>query len=400
MATILLLIIYIAFIGLGIPDSLFGTAWPAIYTELGLPVSSASCVTLLISGGTVVSSLLSAKLIRRLGTGKVTALSTAVTAFALLGFSLSGGLVWLCLFAVPLGLGAGAVDTALNNYVALHYKAIHMNFLHCFYGIGVSLSPGLMAVALSGSSGWRGGYRLMFFIQLAIAVILTATLPLWKRAHGSEQGPLQEENSRPAGLLSLLKRPAVRAVLLIFIGSCALEYTCGVWGSTFLVQARGMPASAAAGLVTLYYVGMAVGRFLSGLLSRRLTSWTIIGIGQILTLAAVVLLCLPLPPEAAGAGLCLVGLGNGPLFPNLLHLTPQNFGRELSQPVMSLQMAASYIGILAMPPLFGLLAQQVGAWLMPWFLLAMFGIMIGGTARMRCLLRRRTAAGRYPGERD
>lgn len=399
MATILLIIIYIAFIGLGIPDSLFGTAWPAIYTQLGLPVSSASCVTLLISGGTVVSSLLSAKLIRRLGTGKVTALSTAVTAFALLGFSLSGGLVWLCLFAVPLGLGAGAVDTALNNYVALHYKAIHMNFLHCFYGVGVSLSPGLMAVALSGSGGWRGGYRLMFFIQLAIAVILAATLPLWKRAHGAGQGPLQEESSRPAGLLSLLKRPAVRSVLLIFIGSCALEYTCGVWGSTFLVQARGMPASAAAGLVTLYYAGMAVGRFLSGLLSRRLTSWTIIGIGQGVTLAAVVLLCLPLPPVAAGVGLCLVGLGNGPLFPNLIHLTPQNFGRELSQPVMSLQMAASYLGILVLPPLFGLLAQQMGAWLLPWFLLAMFGIMIGGIVRMRRLFRREAAGLREPDER-
>lgn len=382
MATLLLAVIYIAFIGLGIPDSLFGTAWPAIYREFSLPISMASCVTLLISGGTVVSSLFSARLINRFGTGRVTAVSTALTAAALLGFSLSGHLLWLCLFAVPLGLGAGAIDSALNNYVALHYRATHMNFLHCFYGVGVSLSPYLMSLALSGQGGWRSGYRLAFFIQLGIAVVTIAALPLWGRAVHAQTADEQETAPRTLSLSQLARLPGVKSVWLAFIGSCAIEYICGAWGSTFLVESKDMAVDTAAQIITLYYVGMALGRFLSGVLSVKLSSWALIRIGQGVVLAAIVLLLLPLPAFAAGAGLFLIGLGNGPVFPNLIHLTPTNFGRDVSQSVMGSQMAAAYVGIMLVPPLFGLLAQAAGTDIFPFFLLVLFIGMIGATLRL------------------
>ena len=247
-ATILLVVIYLAFIGLGIPDSLFGTAWPAIYQEFSVPVSYANFVSLLISGGTVAASLLSARLINRFGTGKITALSTVMTAAALLGFSLSGQMVWLCLWAIPLGLGAGAVDSALNNYVALHYKASHMSFLHCFYGIGVSMSPYLMSLAL-GNGNWRQGYQTVFYVQLGIALITIAALPLWKQ---DNCGPGQEKLSqaRTLSLSESARQPLVPVVWLVFLSSCAIEYTCGLWGSTFLVNEKHLTADVAAEIIT------------------------------------------------------------------------------------------------------------------------------------------------------
>ena len=428
MATLLLLLIYIAFIGLGIPDSLFGSAWPAMYEEFGLPVSWANFVTLLISGCTILSSLLSPVLIRKWGTGVLTAVCTSLTAAALLGFSLSPQFWWLCIFAVPLGLGAGSIDTALNNYVANHYKATHMSFLHCFYGIGVTLSPLLMSFALSGSDGWRGGYRAVFWFQLAVALLTIIALPLWaavkksrERAAemaqkgddvpqkpersaaneaqnalagapepGEERGAGDLRQARPAGLLQAAGTPSVRAAWFVFFGSCALEYTCGNWGSTFLVNVRGLAADAAALAITFYYVGMALGRFLSGVFANKFSSWKIIHAGQAALLVALVLLMLPLPAAVATVGLFLVGLGNGPLFPNMLHLTPINFGRELSEAAMSTEMAASYIGILAMPALFGLLAQSISVSLFPYFLLAMYAVMMGATFVLRALLKKQS----------
>lgn len=386
MATLLLLVIYLTFIGLGIPDSLFGAAWPAIYTELDLPVSWANFVTILISGGTIVSSLFSAKLIRRFKTAVITAVSTSLTAAALFGFSVSGSMVWLCLCAVPLGLGAGSIDTALNNYVALHYKATHMNFLHCFYGIGVSVSPFLMSLALSAGS-WRSGYRTVALLQTGIALVTIVSLPLWKRA-GHSAAEEEQPYARNVGVIRLLLNPRVRRACLVFIGSCGLEYTCGVWGSTFLVQARGMKADAAALMITCYYVGIASGRFLSGLLSGRLTSRQLIKVGQGVTLAAVLLLLLPLPAFLSAAGLFLVGLGNGPVFPNMLHLTPERFGKPLSQPVMGVQMATSYIGIMLAPALFGIIAQNVSAGLFPWYLAILYGLMMTGSILLERISRK------------
>ncbi|HIZ16294.1 MAG TPA: MFS transporter [Firmicutes bacterium] len=380
MATILLIVIYIDFIGLGIPDSLFGAAWPAIYSEFGLPISYASFVTIIIYGGTVVSSLLSARVINRFGTAKVTAVSTALTAAGLLGFSFSGGLIWLCLFAVPLGLGAGAIDSGLNNYIALHYKATHMSFLHCAYGVGVTLSPYLMALALSDNNNWRGGYRIAFFIQIGITAVTILSIPLWGRIRHINTHEEESVKPRTLKLTELIKQPPVRAVCLIFFASCAIEFICGSWGSTFLVQSKGMSAESAAKIITFYYAGIALGRFLSGILAAKLPSWRIIHIGQAAIITAVVLLALPLPFYVAAAGLFLVGLGNGPIYPNLVHLTPQNFGRDISQSVMGAQMASASIGIMLMPTIFGLFAQGISTDIFPYFLLVMFIVMIASTA--------------------
>lgn len=382
MATALLVVIYIAFVGLGIPDSLFGTAWPVLYVEFDLPLSMASCITLLTCAGTIVSSLQSARLINRFGTGLVTAVSTAMTAVALLGFSLSPNMLWLCLCAVPLGLGAGAIDTALNNYVALHYKAIHMSFLHCFYGIGVTLSPFLMSLTLLGPAGWRGGYRWAFGLQAVITAVMFLSLPLWRRLHQEEIAKGADQPAKTLSLLTLARMPAVRMVWLVFWGACAVEVTCGSWGSTFLVQARGMAADQAARIVMLYYMGMAVGRFLSGVLAGRLTPWQLVYLGQGTVLCAIVFLLLPLPAAVAGAGMFLAGLGIGPVFPNMTHLTPRTFGKDVSQSVIGSQMASAYVGIMVMPPLFGLLAQAAGAWVLPYYLLALFAIMALATIRL------------------
>lgn len=379
MATLLLIVIYIAFIGLGVPDSLFGTAWPAIYTDLNLPVSWASIVTIIVSCGTITSSLLSSWLISRFGTGKITAVSTLMTALALLGFSCSDSMLWLCLCAIPLGLGAGSIDTALNNYVALHYKASHMNFLHCFYGIGVSLSPYLMSLALSKGT-WEGGYRAVFWFQLAIAALTVLALPLWKKVRHAQNGEEAEETPRVLSFPALMKMPKVRMACLVFIGYCALEYTCGTWGSTFLVNAKGAAADTAARMVTFYYVGLALGRFLSGVLAGLLHSRQLVKIGQMILLAAVVSLFLPLPFAFCSVSLFFIGLGNGPIFPNMLHLTPELFGKDLSQAVIGAEMATSYIGVLLAPALFGLIAQNVTAALFPVYLLVLYALMITGTA--------------------
>ncbi len=376
MTLVLLVVIYVAFVGLGIPDSLFGAAWPAIYADLGLPVSLGSVITMIVSCGTIVSSLASAAVINRFGTGRVTAFSTTLTAIALLGFSLAPSLAWLCLLAVPLGLGAGAIDTALNNYVALHYHATHMNFLHCAYGVGVTISPFIMSVALS-SGTWREGYLGAAACQAAIALLTIAILPLWgKVAHVHEEQGEKDVEPRTVSPLALVRRRDVRLACLIFLASVAIEGICNSWGTSYLVNARGMGAGDAAGMITVYYVGVTAGRFLSGVLANRLSSKQLVGLGQLITLAAVLVLLAPLPLSAAPAGLFLVGFGNSPLYPNMLHLTPRLFGRELSQSVIGVQMAASYVGSLALAPLFGVVGQALGFWLFPVALLGLSLVVI------------------------
>ncbi len=375
MATLILVIIFIDFIGLGIPDSLFGPAWPAIYGEMDLPVSVGSAVSLINTGGTVISSLMSAYLIKRYGTARVTAFSTVVTAMALLGFSFSGNFIFLCLFSLPLGLGGGAIDSPLNNYVALHYKATHMNFLHCFYGIGVSLSPFFMSFALAKDNDWRGGYRVAFLVQICIAAITVLSIPLWKKMAQKEKSAAKEEQMAVSPLY-LAKMRKVRMMWLMFICSCAIECTAGIWGSTFLVEAKGVSPDTAAEIIMFYYMGMAVGRFLSGVLASRLSAWKIIHIGTGALFAALVMLFLPLPTFGIAAALFLVGLGNGPIFPNLTHLTPEIVGRELSGAAIGSQMAAAYVGIMVFPPLFGILAQNVTPDIFPYYLSLFFAVML------------------------
>ena len=371
MTILLLVIIYIAFIGLGIPDSLIGSAWPAIYPELSVPVDAVSGITLLVSGCTVLSSIFSSSFLNRFGTAKVTLVSTAMTAAALLAFSFVPHYLWMLPMAVVLGLGAGAIDAGLNNYIALHYSVGQMNFLHCFYGIGVSLSPYLMSIALH-ETGWRWGYRYAFLIQTAITVLLLCFMPLWKKDAAEEEA--QEQHS--LSLWEMFRQPEIRIVWVLMLATNAIEYVCGVWGSTYLVQHHGFSAEKGALSLTLYYAGLAMGRLLSGLLSEKIRTWKRIWIGCAIVCAAVVLLLLPFGGTVAVIALCLIGFGNGSIYPNLIHLTPYNFGREVSQSVMGSQIAFAYIGVMLAPPLTGVVTRVFGFQAYPMLLAVLYGIML------------------------
>ena len=373
MATLLLVVIYIAFIGLGVPDSLIGSAWPAIHTEMAIPVEAVSVLTLLISGCTVLSSMFSAGILNKLGTAKVTAFSTAMTAFALLGFSFVPSFWFMIPLAIVLGLGAGAIDSGLNNYVALHCKASHMNFLHCFYGVGVSLSPYLMSRALS-NIGWRGGYRYAFYVQLAITILLIASAPLWKKT--SSSGETEEKNGVSLTLLQMAKKSEVRQVWIIMLVTNAIEYACGVWGSTYLVEEKGFQTEHGALALTIYYVGMSIGRFVSGLLADKISTWKRIGIGTAILAPAILIMLLPLHGAVTVVGLFLVGLGNGSVYPNMIHLTPYNFGKEVSQSIMGSQIAFAYIGVMLAPPMVSLVSGLFGIKIYPVLLAVFYVIMV------------------------
>ncbi len=391
MATLLLFVIFMAFIGLGIPDSLIGSAWPAVYDEFNIPITFENFITVLTSVCTVLSSILSSKVVAKFGTGMVTAVSTMLTAVALLGFSLANNIVWLIILSIPLGVGAGAIDSGLNNYVALHYKATHMNFLHCFYGIGVASSPFLMSLMLSSGGGWRGGYRVVFYVQLGIMLLMFLALPLWKKVIFKNDDVFLQETEiiKNASLKEVVKNPLVRVAWLIFAGSCAVEFTCGSWCTTFFVEARGMSVDKAALALTFYYGGMALGRFTAGLLAIKLKPWQLIISGQCLTLVAITVMFFPVPDEVLIACLSLIAFGNGPVFPNMAHLTPIHFGKEASQTVMGTQMASCYIGITIMPPIFSFIANELGFQIFPYYIFAMFIVMAIGTLIFKLMLKKR-----------
>lgn len=373
MATLLLIVIFIDFIGLGIPDSLFGAAWPAINSDFGLPISAANAVTVTMTVCSIISSLMSAKLTEKFSTSKIAAVSTALTAVGLFGFSISKNIYMMFFFTMFLGFGAGAIDAVLNNYVAVHYRASHMNFLHCFYGIGVTLSPYLMSLALKNRS-WQSGYHLAFIIQLVISIIAFASLPLWQK--NGRLSESSDKKSEKSSFAELIKLPGIKSTWLVFFGSCALEYVSGTWSSSFLVNSRGITVDRAALFVTVYYGGIAFGRFLSGIFSSKLKPQQIILIGTILIIPAIVLVSQPFIPNLIAVGMFLIGLGNGPLYPNMVHLTPIRFGAQRSQAVMGSQMAAAYIGILSMPTLTGFLAQKFSTDIFPYCLAVLYGIML------------------------
>ena len=386
MATLLLIVIYICFIGLGVPDSLFGPAWPVMSGEFGLPVSVAGLLTPYFCIFTVISSLFSDKLINRFGTGKVTAVSTMLTVVGLLGYSFSPNIWVFLLCAIPFGLGAGAVDAGLNNYVALHYKASHISYLHCFYGVGVTVSPVFMSLALAKLGDWHMGYRIAGFVQLGIALISVLAIPLWgkvasqtaqagKASDTSEQGE-PDFTPRSLSLREQARDAGIRWIWLIFAVAVALEVLVGNWGSTFLVKVKGMEPAYAAAMTALYYFGLAAGRFVSGLLSRKLTPWQIIALSLAVWPLSVVFFVLPLPPAVSGVGLLFAGLGMGPLYPNFVYLTPRNFGRDVSQSIMGSQSASAYLGLIAVPPLFGLLVNNFGVGLYPPFLAVVYVIQL------------------------
>lgn len=384
MATLLLIVIYIAFIGLGLPDSLFGAAWPAIYGEYNLPLSFGSFNTIIVSCGTAVSSIFSAKLINKFGTRFVTLICTALTSAAILGISFTGNYYLLLLCAIPLGLGAGSIDTALNNYVAVHYSASQMSFLHCFYGIGVTVSPFILSKMISSSAGWRGGYRNAFFIQAGISLVLLFALPLWKKAFSkeNEDATLEEEKVKELTLKQMFAIPGVKVMCLLFLASVAIEATCGSWGATFLVEYKGLAPEFAARTIMFYYIGMALGRLTSGLVAGKLHSWNIIRISEIILGIALVILLVSPTTIIASIGLFLIGFGNGPMFPNFNYLTPENFGEENSVAIIGVQMATASISMMTTPVICSLLGQFAGMWIFPVYLLVFFAVMLAGTIRM------------------
>lgn len=377
MASLLLPIIYLTFISLGLPDSLLGTAWPVMHVDLGAPVAAQSLISIIISCCTIVSSLLTARLVRRLGTGRLTALSVALTAVAILSFSVTNAFWQLCLIAVPYGLGAGAIDAALNNYVALNYGARHMSWLHCCWGIGASVGPLVMGWALGGRMGWPGGYLAIGAVQVAITVVLLLSIPLWRRAadanpagEGKSEGPAEDESSTPTNR-ELLSLPGARAAIGSFGTYCALEGSIGLWIASYLTMARGIDASTAASIVAQFYLGITLGRLISGFIAQWLTSENQIRLGQALVAAGLTGLIMLDGPLAAGACVLVAGLGCAPIYPSIVALTPKRFGQRASQGLVSLQMACAYAGSMLVPPIFGLVAGAGGSPLIPFMALAL-----------------------------
>lgn len=388
-STALLMMIYLSFISLGLPDSMLGSAWPAMNVSLNAPLWGAGLVQMLISFCTIISSLNSAKLIRRFGTGKLTAISVATTALALLGFSLAKNYAFLLLMAVPLGLGAGAVDAGLNNFVALHYEARHMSWLHCFWGVGATLGPVILSLFLGGKHGWRGGYGTVCAIQFCLVAVLAVTLPMWDRYEDRAALRAEAAAAKQAGKKqSTLNIPGVKGALATFFFYCAIEAAAGLWGASYLVEARGLSAEAAARGVSLYFLGITLGRFLSGFASMRMKSAALIRLGQLVSAGGAVLLMLPLPAGFGVAAMAVLGLGFAPVYPSMIHETPYRFGAERSQAVIGLQMACAYVGTTFVPALFGVLAARLGIGLLPAFLLA------GVAGMLLCAERVRTLCGR------
>ena len=372
MVSLLLAIIYLAFISLGLPDALLGSAWPVMHQELRVPLSWSGGVFMIIAVGTIVSSLLSDRLTRRLGAGKVTAISVAMTCAALFGFSFSRSYLALCLWAVPYGLGAGGVDAALNNYVALHYASRHMSWLHCMWGIGATLGPYIMGAALTGGYDWSMGYRVIGLLQLALTAALVLSLPLWKSAGGSGGGA---ERARALSLPEVVALPGAKAVMVCFFCYCALEQTVGLWASSYLVTVRAVDAVTAARYGSLFYLGITVGRAVSGFVTLRLNDSQMVRLGQGILVLGLVLVLLPLANSFALAGLIIIGLGCAPVYPSLIHATPAHFGAERSQAIIGVQMASAYVGTSLMPPLFGWIAAHTSLRLFPVYLTVLLVFM-------------------------
>lgn len=379
MLTVLLVIVYIAFISLGLPDAILGSAWTMIYGDLNVPISYAGLVTMIITGGTIVSSLFSGKMIKKFGTGKVTTFSVFLTAMALLGVYFAPSFIWICLLAIPLGLGAGAVDTALNNFVANHYEAKHMNWLHCFWGIGATSGPFIMSFYLLKENGWRSGYATIGIIQAILVVGLFLSLPLWRKFEDSNEE--EKESSTSINVGALLKLPGAKPTLIAFLCYCGIELTTGLWASSFLVFDSGLSAGVAAKWVSLYYLGITVGRFLAGFLSIKLNNKQMIRLGQVICLLGAVLLMIPFSNNFKLVGLILIGLGCAPIYPAMLHETPNKFGQDLSQHIMGIQMATAYVGSTIVPPLFGMLSKFSGFGILPGFLLIFIIVMLLSTER-------------------
>lgn len=375
MFQILLVIIYLSFISLGLPDSILGAAWPSMYPGLQVPVSYAGILSMIIAAGTIVSSLQSDRLPRWLGTGKVTAISVTMTAAALFGFSVSSQFWMLCLWAIPYGLGAGSVDASLNNYVALHYESRHMSWLHCMWGVGATVGPYIMGLVLTGGGTWNLGYRVISVLQIVLTVILVFSLPLWKGRSETVEQSGEEVAAKALTLREVVQIRGVKEILLCFFCYCALEQTTSLWASSYLTLYKGIPAETAATFASMFFIGITVGRALSGFVTMKLNDTQMIRLGQGIVGVGILLMLLPFGNVCALAGLIVIGLGCAPIYPCVIHSTPAHFGADKSQAIIGIQMASAYVGTCLMPPVFGLIAGHISVALLPVYLLFFLVLM-------------------------
>lgn len=376
MVHLLLAIIYLAFISLGLPDALLGAAWPSMYPQFDVPVSYAGIISMIIALGTVVSSLQSDRLTKKLGTGKVTALSVLMTAMALFGFATSHSFGMLCLWAIPYGLGAGSVDTSLNNYVALHYESRHMSWLHCMWGIGASAGPYIMGYALTAGWGWNSGYHIIAVLQIVLTAILLCSLPLWKQRPAEVLQDGKVQNVKALSIREVLQLAGAREILVCFFCYCALEQTTGLWASSYLTLHKGVSADTAATFASMFYLGITVGRALSGFLTMKLNDVQMIRLGEVIIGIGVLVMLLPFGQSLSLTGLILIGLGCAPVYPCVIHSTPAHFGADKSQAIIGIQMACAYVGTCLMPPVFGLIANHITVALLPVYLLIILVLMV------------------------
>ncbi len=376
MSTLLLVLIYICFISLGLPDSLLGSAWPVLHEEICVPMSYAGIISMVICLGTILSSLFSDRLLRKFGTGKVTAVSVMLTAIGLFGFSISNQFWMLIVCAIPYGLGAGGVDAILNNYVALHYKAQHMSWLHCMWGVGASISPYIMSFALVRLDGWSYGYLIVSIIQAVLCAFIFISLPVWRRAERADSASDIQEQSPPLSFREIFSIKNALPCFLMFFGYCALELTTSLWTSSYLVQKWEFAPEVAAGLASMYYLGLTFGRFVNGFLAMKLGDHFLIRMGLGIISVGIILLFIPASSIFALIGFILIGLGCAPVYPCIIHMTPDVFGRDKSQAMIGVQMAFAYVGFLVMPPLFGLIAEHISISLLPVYLLILLACII------------------------
>lgn len=382
MIHLLLIIIYISFISLGLPDGLLGSAWPSMYEGLNVPVSYAGIISMIICGGTIVSSLFSERLVKKLSTGVVTAISVAMTAIALWGFSVSGQFLHLCLWSIPYGLGAGSVDAALNNFVALHYKSRHMSWLHCFWGLGCCTGPYIMSYFLTNGLNWNKGYFSVFVLQMVLTAILVLSLPLWKQKSAETFGNDEPDNSEPLGIKKTVSIKGVKEVMLTFLCYCAIEQTTGLWAVSYVVFEKGISAEEAAKFGSIFFLGITLGRFLSGFLTAKFSDKKMVQIGEAVIVCGIATILLPVGVTGTIVGFLLIGLGCAPIYPCLIHSTPERFGASTSQAVIGVQMASAYVGSTFMPPIFGFIGEHISLSLLPIYLIILLVLMIVVSERL------------------
>ena len=376
MTHLLIGIIYLAFISLGLPDAVFGGSWPTMYQEFDVPVSYAGIITVIISIGTIVSSLQSDRMTYKLGTGKVTAMSVAMTALALFGFSMSHSFIELCLWSIPYGLGAGGVDASLNNYVAVHYSSRVMSWLHCMWGLGAMTGPYVLGFVLTGGGVWNSGYKVIALLQVALTIVLVISLPLWKKREVVIDEKGDEVPAQALSMKEIFSIKGAKDIMLAFFCYCALEQTAGLWASSYMVLHKGVPEAVAASYASMFYIGITVGRFVSGFLTMKFKDKQMIRLGMTILALGVLVLFLPLSEYISLAGFVLIGIGCAPIYPCIIHSTPDIFGADKSQAIVGVQMASAYVGSLLMPTVFGIIANHITVSLLPMYLCVIFVVML------------------------